>query len=372
MRWYERQGTIPRTILVGAALLLSAASLLPLVETNAWWVRFLDFPRVHYLVGLLVIAILYVLLGGFREILGWIAFGLMLLAAGYNLYKLHPYAPLMPKAAIEAETCPEGSRLRVLIANLQAGSNRSEAIIDIVRRHDPDLVLAMETDPWWNARLSVLDGAYPYNIGYVDQGFFGIELFSKYPLDTPEIRFLTPNDAPSVFTRLRLPNGSRIAFYGIHPEPPMIGQASTWRDAQILAAAIEARAAKDPVVVAGDLNAVPWERVVRRAMRVGGLLDPRVGRGYLATYDTRQVPLLWWPLDQVLFQDEFAVTHFERLPEFGSDHYPLLAELCHLPAAAERQQAPVLVGDDLEEALAALETGLRPEALRRVLSDAQG
>ncbi|WP_376742211.1 hypothetical protein [Pseudorhizobium tarimense] len=38
--------------------------------------------------------------------------------------------------------------------------------------------------------------------------------------------------------------------------------------------------------MAGDFNAVPWERVTRRAMRIGDLLDPRIGRGALSTYDT--------------------------------------------------------------------------------------
>lgn len=369
MRWYDPRGTIPRTILVGAALLLAAASLLPLLETSAWWVRLLDFPRIHFLVGLLVVAVLYALLGAFREVAGWIVFGLMLLAAGYNLYKLHPYAGFMPDMAVEAEACPAGSRLRVLIANVQAGNRRSEALVDIVRERDPDLFLAMETDAWWDERLAVLHPAFPHRIGHVDQDYFGLHLFSKYPLDTPEIRFLTEKDTPSVFTGVLLPGGPRVAFYGIHPKPPTLDQSSLWRDAQILAAAMAAREAPDPVVIAGDLNAVPWERVVRRAMRVGRLLDPRVGRGYVASYDAQQAPLFWWPLDQVLFQDELALVDFARLPAFGSDHYPILAELCHLPGAAARQNAPELADGDLDEVMAVLEAGVRPEALRLILAN---
>ncbi|WP_434622744.1 hypothetical protein [Azospirillum sp. B2RO_4] len=68
--------------------------------------------------------------------------------------------------------------------------------------------------------------------------------------------------------------------------------------------------------------------------------------------------LVTWPPDQVLYQDEFALVDFRRLPEFGSDHHPLLAGLCHLPAAAERQEAPQLAENDIAEAERAITAGL--------------
>jgi hypothetical protein len=106
--------------------------------------------------------------------------------------------------------------------------------------------------------------------------------------------------------------------------------------------------------VAGDLNAVPWEGVVRLAMRVGGLLDPRVGRGFYPTFDAQSV-LMSWPLDQILYQDAFGLPSFRRLPAFGSDHHPVLADLCHAPGVADRQAALPLEDDDLEEAREAIE-----------------
>lgn len=354
-----------RTVLVFAASLVAVASLLPLFETDVWWVRVLDFPRLHYVIGLVVIGAVYALIGGLRHAVGWAALGLMMLAAGYNVFKIHAYAPLVPEMAIATQACPEGSRLRVLIANVRLGNRHATALLELVGRHEPDLFFAMETDEWWDERLDALRPEFAYRVEHFDEAgsdHFGLHLFSKYPLVVPEVRFLTGKDAPAVFTGVRLPDGERIEFYGIHPRPPTMGQASTWRDAQILAAAMEARSAAKPVVVAGDLNAVPWERVVRRALRVGGLLDPRVGRGYVASYDAQQ-PWLWWPLDQVLFQDQFALLGLERLSAFGSDHYPILADLCHLRDAAERQAAPALNQGDLAEVRQTLEAGLRAEAL---------
>lgn len=344
-----------------AGLLLVTASLLALVETDAWWVRVSDFPRIHYLVGLLLVGIVFALLGALRHAVGWAVLALMALAVGYNVYKLHPYAPLSPVMAVAAGSCPEDSRLRILSVNVQMGNRRAEALLTLVRGHEPDLLFAMETDAWWDERLAALRPAFPHQVDHVDADYFGLHLFSKYPLVAPEVRFLSGKDAPSVFTGVLMPVGQRIEFYGIHPKPPRMAQPSTWRDAQILAAAMLARAAPGPVVVAGDLNAVPWERVVRRALRVGELLDPRVGRGYIASYNAQR-PWFWWPLDQVLFQQEFALVGFERLPQIGSDHYPILVELCYLPAAAGRQAAQAPEAGDLAETRKALAAGLRPAA----------
>lgn len=356
---------VTRTIVAVVLLLLLAASLLPLLETNAWWVRVLDFPRLHYLIGSVALGLLYALLGGLRSAFGWVMIGVTGLGAAYNIYKLYVYVPWTPSMAVATASCPEGSRLRVLSVNVQMGNHQAEELLELVRRHEPDLFFAIETDAWWNEQLATLQSSFPDHVDHFDEtggDYFGLHLFSKYPLLDPEVRFLTRNDAPSVFTGIRLPGGDRIEFVGIHPKPPTIGQSSLWRDTQILAAASFAREVEHPVVIAGDLNAVPWENVVRRALRVGELIDPRPGRGYLATYDAGQ-PWFWWPLDHILFHDEFALLTMARLPAFGSDHYPVLADLCHLPAMAAEQSALALEDGDLAEVRQTLEEGLRLGAI---------
>lgn len=128
------------------------------------------------------------------------------------------------------------------------------------------------------------------------------------------------------------------------------------RDAHIFQAALMARESRAPAIVAGDFNAVPWERVTRRAMRIGDLLDPRVGRGLYPTHDTESY-LIHWPIDQILFQPQFTLQSFDTLPDFGSDHLAVIATLCHDPAAA--QDAPELLADDLAEAETSIDSARR-------------
>ncbi|MGZ9035211.1 MAG: endonuclease/exonuclease/phosphatase family protein, partial [Rhodospirillales bacterium] len=80
-------------------------------------------------------------------------------------------------------------------------------------------------------------------------------LFSRFQLIDPEVRFLLDEYVPSIKTGLRLPSGSRIDLYGVHPKPPP-RQDTARRDAELLIVASEVREGAAPAIVAGDLNDV--------------------------------------------------------------------------------------------------------------------
>lgn len=343
-----------RWIAALAVLGLCAVSLAPLAETNLWWVRFLDFPRLQIAAALLVGLAVYLALGGGRSLLGKLLAGLAVLAIGYHAYKLQPYVPLSP--AMTAQACAAEDRLRILVVNVKRDSREADALLETIAAREPDIVLVMETNEWWDRQLAPLDASFAHHLQHVPEEatHYGIHLFSRYPLVEPQIRFGFGPDTPAVLTGVTLPSGDIVELYGIHPRPPLYwSQPSTLRDATILAAALEAGASERPSILAGDLNAVPWERTTRRAMRLGGFLDPREGRGLYPTYDANSA---WksWPLDQVLYQPQFTLLSFERLPGIGSDHYPVLAALCHSPDAADRQSPPAPVSGDVEEAQASM------------------
>lgn len=338
-------------LLIGAG----AVSLLPLFETNVWWIRFLDFPRLQFAVVTLVLMALYLGLQGRPSPFGWVAMIFAMTSLGYQAYKLHPYSKLVEPAVVAHANCPEGQAVRVMVANVKRKNERAEAFLAQVAATEPDLLLVMETDAWWDERLSVLDKQFRHRVQSIpdDHAFYGMHLFSRLELISPEFKLFFDADTPTAVTRVRLPGGALIGFIGLHPRPPLAwSQPTTMRDAHVLQAALVAREWDAPTILAGDFNAVPWERATRRAMRIGGLLDPRVGRGLFPTYDTESY-LISWPLDQILFQPQFTLHDFHTLPDFGSDHRAVVASLCHERAAT--QHAPELLADDLAEAEASIE-----------------
>lgn len=70
---------IALVLLIGAC----TASLLPLFETNVWWIRFLDFPRLQFALVTLVLVVLYLGLRGRLDRVGWVAIIGATAALGY-------------------------------------------------------------------------------------------------------------------------------------------------------------------------------------------------------------------------------------------------------------------------------------------------
>lgn len=156
------------------------------------------------------------------------------------------------------------------------------------------------------------------------------------------MRYLVDAEIPSIRTTFRLRNGQTTRLHALHPKPPepLRNQDSTPRDAELVLVAKEiAAAAPAPSVVCGDLNDVAWSDTTRIFLRVSGLLDPRVGRGLLNTYNAGN-PIFRFPLDHVFHSNHFKLFRLRRLPKVGSDHFPVLIELNLEPDAPAEQPAP--------------------------------
>lgn len=349
VRWVRR--ALFLVVAAGAVV-----TVLPSMDSSAWWIRMLDFPRMQFLLALLATLVLLVALPG-RLRGGSIAAAIVAgVCVAWQAAVLLPYSPLPPARSIASEAaCPDGRRLRVVAANVRMTNENAERLFDILRRADPDLILLQETDAWWDERLRALHGTWPHAAQHVTQNYFGMHLLSRYPLVAPEVRFLTSSRNPSIFTGVALPAGKVVRFFGVHPRPPLPGQSSAERDGQVLGAALAAREDGAPVVMAGDFNAVPWEHVMERVRRVGGFLSPRAGRGWVPSFRPDSL-LVTWPLDHVLAGPGFTLRDFAALPDFGSDHRPVLAELCHAPEAAALQAARPLRAGDIAAARRAVET----------------
>ncbi|MCB8837427.1 endonuclease/exonuclease/phosphatase family protein [Aurantimonas sp. VKM B-3413] len=356
----ERRGRIGkpwgwiRAIVALLVAILAIASLLPFLHTNVWWVRFLSFPRVQFLCALAALLLISIALPGRLRWYGVLTSAVAAAALAVQSWTVVPYAAVAPVAAASVGACPDEHRIRVLEANLQMTNEHDDRLFKEIEAADPDVLLFEEVDAWWDAQFRQLHDRYPYSKHYVTQNYYGITLLSRFPLILPEIRFLADSRDPAIFSGVTLPSGDDIRFYGIHPRPPTFGQSSAERDAVISAAALAIADDQAPAILVGDMNATPWSPIVRRAARIGGLLDPRLGRSWYPTWKANAT-LLRWPLDEMLFSRHFALMDFRILPPFGSDHQPVLATLCFAPQL--EQSVPKPEDGDIAAARAAVEAG---------------
>lgn len=360
------------------SLALIYGTLLPLVRSDAWWIRIFDFPRIQLaaLIGLTLAGYGALRLGG--KLRPWehalaAVVGLLLL---WQLASIAPYTVLYPKQMADSRAEDDANRVSLLIYNVLADNREAQGLRDLIRATDPDLILLTEPTQWWLEQLAGLEADYPHTLLQPQENEYGMLFYSRLELVDPEIRFLIEPEIPSLRTQVRLRSGTLATLYGLHPRPPGLERPeheqddetdedgeredTDMRDAELMVVAKEVKDLGDvPVIVAGDFNDVAWSRTTHLFQRLGGLLDPRVGRGLFNTFDTSS-RLLRYPLDHAFASQHFLLAELRRLPDIGSDHFPLLVVLDYHPSASAANEEPTPESGDEQEA---------GEAIRKVKSD---
>ncbi|HEX2117116.1 MAG TPA: endonuclease/exonuclease/phosphatase family protein [Alphaproteobacteria bacterium] len=342
------------------SLALIGVTLAPVVKSPKWYVRIWEFPRLQIAIGLAL------------AIASQIAFvqpnaaGGLLLAASLGClalqtWRIYPYTPFHPVQAIAAEQSDPENTVRLLIANLLQDNRNADSFLRLIQREDPDLVLAVEADRWWDRQLAVLRRGYTQTVRHPLENTYGMLLFSRLPLTDILVQDRVTQGIPSIFARVRLRSGRQFDLYCIHPEPPKPATDVEERNAELLLVASDVSRAGRPAIVCGDLNDVAWSHTTRLFQRTGRLLDPRVGRGIYPTFHAGY-PFARWPLDHVFHDASFRLGRLQILEAFGSDHFAVCIDLVHDPAAAAAQEPPAPERGDRSEAAGAIEEGSRAAA----------
>lgn len=340
--------------------LLIILSLLPLWQTNEWWVRLWDFPRIQIAGLLLASLVALFFVTSRRRAFQWGSMAAGTAALVWQASHFGAYMPLMPKQVASVADCGEGRSLSLLNVNVLQDNRRFAELLDLVARVDPDVLLLLETDAAWAEAVAPLDGRYPHRISEPLPNTYGIMLFSKLPMEARILHRAQP-DIPSVEARLRLPGGQSIMFHGVHPEPPLPGDDSGERDAELVMVGRDLREQGRAALVMGDLNDVAWSRTSRLFRQLAGVGDPRRGRGFYPTYHAKY-PLVRWPLDHLFATPHFRLMAIDRHGDIGSDHFPIFYRTCLAEDASVRKLPANAPAEVEEQASEEVEEGRREKA----------
>ena len=345
--------TVLRWTSLAVGLAMVAGTLLNLSRSPHWFVRGWDFPRVQIALLAGGAGLVYGWCCAAGRALDWAFLAAVLGCVTWQVARIFPYTPLAPRRVQRSREgrSSGGRRLRILISNVQMENTAHDRLLSLVRQADPDVLLAVETDERWVRALEPLAADYPHVVRQPQDNWFGLVLFSRLPLAETKVEFLVQDDIPSVRAVLEL-GDERVILRGLHPRPPepIRDQDSTPRDAElVLVGKAIATEGGTPTIVAGDLNDVAWSDTSRLFLRLSGLLDPRMGRGFFNSYNARN-PLTRWPLDHVFHSNHFRLVELRRCGDIGSDHFPVLIELSFEPEASAEQPPTEEAAGDREEA----------------------
>lgn len=311
-------------ILYVACGALAITAFLPLMKVSWWWVRIGDFPRVQLLfVYIAVIAGLIPIVRSNASI-AWLV--VMLASCAVQIVWIYAYLPIARKEVQAARSVTEESRIRLMSANVLQANQEYQSLLDLIAREKPDIVALCEVNQRWIDDLGQLKHDFPHYLVHPLENEYGIALYSRLPFLSSRVRFFVSPEIPSIEASVLLRSGLAVRLFAIHPNPPRVGEDTTKRDAEFVLVGREVHRCPGPAIVMGDLNDVGWSATTHLFQEVSGLLDPRKGRGFFATYNARSW-VMRYPLDYLFHSADFRLGELRTLADIGSDHFPLLVEL---------------------------------------------
>jgi endonuclease/exonuclease/phosphatase (EEP) superfamily protein YafD len=229
--------------------------------------------------------------------------------------------------------------LKVLLANVYTDNRESAALLALIARENPDVVVLVEINDRWVRDLLPLAKTHPHFETVPRDDNFGIGIWSRLPAQFDENdtdgspRRVAPlplfsrseDDVPSLKATFSV-GLKQITLLATHPVPPVRGEMFEWRNRQLAQIASWVRSVRGPCIVVGDLNMSLWSPYHARLLRDSGLKNARQGFGVLPSWPT-MIPFMEIPLDHCLISPGIGVRAIHTGPKIGSDHLPLIVEL---------------------------------------------
>lgn len=336
--------TVAGYMLFALIACLALLTVLPVSRLPHGAIRVADFPRIQVLCLALaaLVAAQFFLAGPALVTAAAILIGVVV-AQGWHVLRFTPAWRSQSVRADPLQAGDEGRQISIMSSNVKKSNRDFGRLLDVVARTDPDIVILLEVDQDWLEGVAALRQAYTQAVEHPLDNGYGMAVYSRLPFFETELRELLVTGVPSLKTGVRLRSGERLRLYVLHPEPPVPTLGTEGRDGEIGLVGLEVSRDTLPAIVTGDLNDVAWSATTRRFQRISRLLDPRVGRGLFNTFDAR-IPLIRWPLDHLFHDARFRLIDMRRLPDIGSDHFPIWFRLV-ITGTQAAEEMPALAED---------------------------
>ena len=196
-----------------------------------------------------------------------------------------------------------------------------------------DVIAIQGLTPDWAAALAErLRGEFPAQYLFPDIGVAGVGLFSRVPLG--EIDTVMVDDLIQVHACHTLPGtDTDVEIFAVQTHPPLSRETSLGLQVQLDDLSEAVARGERPVILVGDLNAVPWSPVVNRFASRAGLRDSR--RNELPSYEAGMPALFETPVEHIFYNEGLRCVRFETVRSEAAAYLGNRASFQSAAAASE-------------------------------------
>lgn len=238
-------------------------------------------------------------------------------------------ASIAPSLIGPAKAAVGEGQWRVLTANVLYKSDDYKAMLELVEKENPDVIIIVEETPAWREGLSSLSASYAYqeHSGATARvkGMSGVGVYSKTPLSVLPLENVPYRDERPALAIATSLGEQEVTFVAVHPWTPHTPGAYKKRNAQLAALADFTAHRGGEALMVGDMNITPQSPDFARLLTSQGLMSARDSVGWVPSWPA---PLGWLgiPIDHVLYTEGIEVSDFRMGPFVGSDHYPSILD----------------------------------------------
>lgn len=297
------------------AIVLVTLSVLPYFIYHIWWIDIFSNFQVQYLVLLSFLIIPFI----FKKKWKWVFF----LGIGIVFSSSH-ILPLYVNTSAEAKIEDEKS-ISIMSINLLSTNRDDSAVIDYIESRNPDVLVLVEINSYWDKQLTEILKTYSYRHKVVREDNFGISVWSKLPANLKTIYF-DEFQLPSILLETEQFENS-FSLIATHPFPPVGKRQFKIRNDHLnkLAAFISRKDFSNTVVI-GDFNTSSFSKNFQIFKEKATLKDSREGFGILPSWPANAF-FLQTTLDHAMVSENVQVITRQVGEYIGSDHLPIYLEI---------------------------------------------
>ena len=298
------------------ALLIVCFSLVLVFQPPIWIFDTLDALRIPYAIALTAFTI-FMFIRSNKLLATSGALALAILAPGIWQYFKTGQAPVADMKQ-EIAITDTSTHFSAVHFNVKENNKNISSVAQAALESGADILSFQEMQQRTLEPLdAVLKEQYPYKISDLSRKGYGMAVYAKYPIG--ENKTVVQHDFPLLTGVIHLP-GNTIRIISATTSSPKNEKGYNEQLKQLKVISAYADTVQLPLLVMGDMNAVPWSEQIENFQKETKLKDSR--KNLSSTFPSNSI--IQVPIDYIFYSPDLHCIEFKTLEQTSSNHLGII------------------------------------------------